>query len=81
MTLLTFAVLLLKLIGACNMNDYRPRPYYNVVKTDVAESTPKHVLDLFLDELHAAQLEMIDQAVEYSDMQQAKDIIEYIKNK
>jgi hypothetical protein len=63
------------------MNDYRPRPYYNAIKTDVAESTPKHVLDLFLDELHAAQLEMIDQAVEYSDMQQAKDIIAYIKNK
>jgi hypothetical protein len=63
------------------MNDYRPRPYYNVVKTDVAESTPDEVIELFLNELHAAQLEMIDRAVDYSDMQQAKDIIEYIKNK
>jgi hypothetical protein len=61
--------------------DYRPRPYYNVIKTQVVESTPKHVLDLFLDDLHSAQLEMIDQAVECSNMQQAKDVIEYIKNK
>lgn len=61
--------------------DYRPRPYYNVVKTDVAESTPNEVIELFLNELHAAQLEMIDRAVEYSDMQQAKDIIDYIKNR
>ena len=61
--------------------DYRPRPYYNVIKTDVSESTPNEVIELFLNELHSAQLEMIDRAVDYSDMQQAKDVIEYIKNK
>lgn len=34
-----------------------------------------------LNLLHAQQLDMIDEAVEKSNLQQAKDLIDYIKNK
>ena len=39
------------------------------------------VVDQLLNELHSMQLQMIDEAVENSDCKEAKDIIEYIKNK
>lgn len=61
--------------------DYKPKFDYKLVTSNIPGYTPKAVLDLFLDELHQAQLDMIDQAVECSDLQDAKDIIEYIKNK
>jgi hypothetical protein len=40
----------------------------------------RQIIDAQLDELHTIQLDMIDQAVELSDLSQARDIIEYIQN-
>lgn len=40
----------------------------------------RKVIDETLKELHELQLNMIDEAVGYSDMQQAKDIINYIRS-
>jgi hypothetical protein len=39
------------------------------------------IIDNFLNELHATQLDYIDEAVEKSDLRQAKELIDYIKNK
>jgi len=39
----------------------------------------RQISDIQLDELHNMQLDMIDQAVELSDLEQAKDIIKYIR--
>lgn len=41
----------------------------------------RQTIDRVLNEMHSTQLDMIDEAVEKSDLQQAKDVIEYIKNK
>ena len=53
--------------------NYAPKPYYTM-------NRKRQIIDAMVDELHTIQLDMIDQAVEYSDLAQAKDIIEYIKN-
>ena len=39
------------------------------------------ILQHLLDDLHMAQLEMIDDAVDYSDLRDAKELITYIKEK
>lgn len=41
----------------------------------------RQVVDQFVNELHSMQLDMIDEAVERSDMSQAKELIDYIRNK
>lgn len=41
----------------------------------------RQIIDQQLDELHNMQLDMIDAAVEASDMQQARDVIKYIKER
>ena len=41
----------------------------------------RQIIDQTLQELHNLQLDMIDQAVEYSDLRDAKEIINYIKSK
>jgi hypothetical protein len=38
----------------------------------------RQIIDAQLDELHNMQLDMIDQAVELSDLEQAKEVIKYI---
>ena len=55
--------------------NYAPRPYYHV-----SMNRKRQIIDAQLDELHNMQLDMIDQAVEYSDLAQAKEIIDYIRN-
>ena len=55
--------------------NYAPKPYYRV-----SMNRKRQIIDAQLDELHQMQLDMIDQAVEYSDLSQARDVIEYIKN-
>ena len=41
----------------------------------------RQILEKTLNELHETQLEMIDEAVEVSDLSQAKELINYIKSK
>ena len=41
----------------------------------------RQVVDKMMDELHETQLQMIDEAVEASDLRQAKEVIDYIRNK
>jgi hypothetical protein len=41
----------------------------------------RQIIDQFVDDLHTVQLDYIDEAVEKSDLHQAKELIEYIKNK
>lgn len=41
----------------------------------------RKIVEQTLNELHSIQLDMIDDAVEKSDMAQAKELINYIKNK
>jgi hypothetical protein len=55
--------------------NYAPKPYYRVTM-----NRKRQIIDAQLDELHTIQLDMIDQAVELSDLSQARDIIEYIQN-
>lgn len=53
--------------------NYAPKPYYTM-------NRKRQIIDAQLNELHQMQLDMIDQAVDYSDLQQARDVIEYIKS-
>lgn len=53
--------------------NYAPRPYYTF-------NRKRQIIDAQLNELHQMQLDMIDQAVDYSDLAQARELIEYIKN-
>ncbi len=54
--------------------NYAPKPYYRV-----SMNRKRQIIDATLDELHNQQLDMIDQAVLYSDMRQAREVIEYIR--
>lgn len=61
------------------MNDYSNNNYYRVVKMTISQDDYKRVLiDNTVDELHTLQLQMIDDAVELSDLQQARDVIKMI---
>jgi hypothetical protein len=55
--------------------NYAPRPYYRV-----SMNRKRQIIDQQLDELHTIQLDMIDQAVALSDLRDARELIEYIKN-
>lgn len=41
----------------------------------------RQAIDSLLNELHSQSLDMIDEAVERSDLRQAKELIEHIRNK
>lgn len=60
-----------------NLPDYRQH-YYNVVKMTINKRV---VIDETLDRLHEMQLDMIDEAVALSDLQQARDVINLIMKK
>lgn len=53
--------------------NYAPKPYYTF-------NRKRQIIDAQLDELHQMQLDMIDAAVDYSDLRDARELIEYIKN-
>jgi len=55
--------------------NYAPKPYYRVTM-----NRKRQIIDATLDELHEMQLAMIDQAVEYSDCREAKELIAWIQN-
>lgn len=41
----------------------------------------RQIVEQTLNELHSMQLDMIDEALEKSNLQEAKEVIEYIRNK
>ena len=41
----------------------------------------RQIIDAMLDELHTQQLDLIDEAVEMSDLSDAKAVIEFIMQK
>ena len=41
----------------------------------------RQIVDQTLNQLHEMQLQCIDEAVEMSDLKEAKEVIEYIRNK
>ena len=51
--------------------------YYKAINV----TSKRKVIDAFIDELTNMQLDMIDEAVTLSDMQQANDVIKFIKEK
>jgi hypothetical protein len=57
------------------MNSDYKKHYYDVVKMTINKRV---IIDNALNNLHEMQLNMIDQAVEYSDLQQAKEVIKNI---
>jgi hypothetical protein len=58
--------------------DYSPRQY-PVRYTFNRKRQIRGAIDDLLTELHQAQLDMIDQAVDHSDLRQANELIDYIK--
>ena len=59
--------------------DYRNRYMLAVSKLNAPEKQHVDVMGFVLA-LHQTQLDMIDAAVEYSDMQQAKELLAYIQS-
>jgi len=55
-----------------------PQDYY---KRITGNRKKQVVIQQTLDYLHEQQLDMIDAAVDFSDLSQAKELINYIKNK
>lgn len=53
--------------------NYAPRPYYSF-------NRKRQIIEVTLAELHNLQLDMIDAAVDRSNLQEAKDVIDWIKN-
>jgi len=43
-------------------------------------SRKRQIVDKIIDELHNSQLDMIDAAVEYSDLSQAREVIDRIRS-
>jgi hypothetical protein len=60
--------------------NYAPRPYYKSTKHLFASFNRKRqIIDAFINDLHTHQLKYIDEAVEQSDMRQAREVIDYIR--
>ncbi len=53
--------------------NYAPKQYYTF-------NRKRQIIDRQLDELHTIQLAMIDEAVEYSDLRDAKEVIDWIRS-
>jgi len=65
--------------------DFKTRPnFYQNEKYTVSRvpslNRKRQVIDRMLAELHEAQLDMIDQAVEYSDLRQAQEVIDHVRS-
>ena len=57
--------------------DYSQRQYYKVIQVTMR----KEVIDNLLADLHTQHEQMIEQALESSDLQQARDVIDWIKER
>jgi hypothetical protein len=65
--------------------DFKTRPhFYQNEKYTFARGAStnrkRQIIDQMLAELHEAQMDMIDQAVEYSDLRQAQEVIDRIRS-
>ena len=65
--------------------DFRSRPHFYqnekyVVMGQPSLSRKRQIINQTLNELHEIQLAMIDQAVEYSDLTQAKELIDHVRS-
>ena len=54
--------------------DYSPR-YYQTPSLN----RKRQVIDNLLEDLHGQYFDMVERALEHSDMQQSRDIIDYVK--
>jgi hypothetical protein len=54
--------------------DYSPRYYKSV-----SLNRKRQIVDAMLEDLHEQYFAMIERALEHSDMQQARDVIEYVQ--
>lgn len=54
--------------------DYSPRFYKSS-----SLNRKRHIVDAMLEDLHEQYFSMIERALEHSDMQQARDVIEYVQ--
>ena len=72
-----------------NPNDRGPRPnlYSNSLRwtqtygTGASGWRKRQIINTVLSDLHTQQLDMIDAAVDTSDLSDAKEVIDYIRNK
>lgn len=63
-------------------NRYRyTNPRYKSITYTVGTNNGTVNLTEFLNDLHSVQLDCIDEALEKSDLREAKEVIEYIKAK
>lgn len=62
--------------------DYRPQEFYQQGAPRVSYSLnrKRQVIDQYVDELHQMQLDMIDEAVDVSDLRQAREVLNYIRS-
>jgi hypothetical protein len=62
--------------------NYTPKDFYNQSEPQVNFSLnrKRQIINATLNELHSIQLDMIDEAVEYSDMSEAREVINYIRS-
>ena len=55
--------------------NYAPKPYYSV-----SMNRKRQIIDAVINNLHNTQLDMINEAVDRSDLREAKELIDWIKN-
>ncbi len=60
-----------------NPADFSPKMYYQV--TYLTPSGRRPAIDALVNMLHEEQLAMIDQAVELSNLREARELIDYIR--
>jgi len=60
-----------------NYNQWSTQPYRRITY----RMNNRVIIDQFLDELHSKQLDYIDEAVDKSDLSDAKAVIQWIKEK
>lgn len=60
------------------MNNYKN---FNYTVTFNSASRKRQIINQMVNELHTIQMDMIDQAVDSSDLQQANEVINFIKEK
>lgn len=54
--------------------NYAPRPYYRV-----SMNRKRQIIDAMVNDLHEQYFDMIEQALKYGDMRQAREVIDYIR--
>ena len=64
--------------------DFKSRPHFyqniNYTMGQPSLNRRRQILNQTLNELHTMQLDMIDQAVEYSDLARANEIIDHVRS-